>query len=142
MSRRGPVELVLLMHHVRKDEMKKKLRSIALLSCLLSCLLAVGAEAGPATAKSVDPKNSPATGGEQRFVTLDFNDVDINTFIKYISELTKKNFIVDREVKGKVTIISPTRISAEREGRGFLNPVRAGILRWLTCWLLCLPLRL
>jgi phenylpropionate dioxygenase-like ring-hydroxylating dioxygenase large terminal subunit len=32
--------------------------------------------------------------------------------------------------------------AAEREGRGFLNPVRAGILRWLTCWLLCLPLPL
>ena len=47
----------------------------------------------------------------QRFVTIDFNDVDINLFIKYISELTGKNFIVDRTVKGKVTIISPTRIS-------------------------------
>jgi len=49
--------------------------------------------------------------GTQRFVTIDFNDVDINLFIKYISELTQKNFIVDREVKGKVTILSPTRIS-------------------------------
>lgn len=47
----------------------------------------------------------------QRFVTIDFNDVDINLFIKYISELTQKNFIVDREVKGKITIFSPTRIS-------------------------------
>ncbi len=49
----------------------------------------------------------------QRFVTIDFNDVDINLFIKYISELTKKNFIVDREVKGNVTILSPTRISED-----------------------------
>jgi general secretion pathway protein D len=47
------------------------------------------------------------------YVTIDFNDVDINLFIKYISELTGKNFIVDRTVKGKVTVISPTRISAE-----------------------------
>ena len=46
-----------------------------------------------------------------RYVTIDFNDVDINLFIKYISELTGRNFIVDRTVKGKVTIISPTRIS-------------------------------
>jgi general secretion pathway protein D len=53
--------------------------------------------------------------GEQasRYVTIDFNDVDINLFIKYISELTGKNFIVDRTVKGKVTILSPTRISEE-----------------------------
>ncbi|HBI16152.1 MAG TPA: type II secretion system protein GspD [Desulfobulbaceae bacterium] len=49
----------------------------------------------------------------ESYVTIDFNDVDINLFIKYISELTGKNFIVDRTVKGKVTVISPTRISAE-----------------------------
>ncbi len=47
----------------------------------------------------------------QQYVTIDFNDVDINVFIKYISELTGKNFIVDRTVKGKVTVISPTRMT-------------------------------
>jgi len=50
---------------------------------------------------------------QSQYVTIDFNDVDINLFIKYISELTGKNFIVDRAVKGKVTIISPTKISVE-----------------------------
>ncbi len=55
----------------------------------------------------------------QRFVTIDFNDVDINLFIKYISELTQKNFIIDREVKGKVTILSPTQISVEDAYRVF-----------------------
>ena len=58
-------------------------------------------------------------GGAQRYVTIDFNDVDINLFIKYISELTKKNFVIDREVKGKVTIISPTRISEDDAYRVF-----------------------
>ncbi|WP_161629914.1 type II secretion system secretin GspD [Desulfogranum mediterraneum] len=55
----------------------------------------------------------------QRFVTIDFNDVDINLFIKYISELTRKNFIVDRAVKGKVTIISPSQISEQDAYRVF-----------------------
>ena len=55
----------------------------------------------------------------QRFVTIDFNDVDINIFIKYISELSGKNFVVDRSVKGKVTIISPTRISEDDAYRVF-----------------------
>ena len=59
--------------------------------------------------------------GSNRYVTIDFNDVDINLFIKYISELTGKNFIVDRTVKGKVTIISPTRISAEDAYLVFLS---------------------
>ena len=47
----------------------------------------------------------------ERYVTIDFEDVDINLFIKYISELTGKNFIVDKAVRGNITIISPTKIS-------------------------------
>jgi len=68
---------------------------------------------------AANPKIAQQSGGGQRFVTIDFNDVDINVFIKYISELTQKNFVVDRDVKGKVTIISPTRISDEDAWRVF-----------------------
>ena len=63
-----------------------------------------------------------ATGGNERaeqFVSIDFNDVDINVFIKFMSELTGKNFIIDRKVKGKVTIISPSRISVKEAYRVF-----------------------
>ena len=52
-------------------------------------------------------------------MTIDFNDVDINVFVKYISELTGKNFIIDRMVKGKVTVISPTRMTVEDAYRVF-----------------------
>jgi len=48
---------------------------------------------------------------DTRHVTIDFDNVDIALFIKFISELTGKNFVVDKGVKGKVTIISPTKIS-------------------------------
>ncbi len=44
-------------------------------------------------------------------VSIDFNDVDIHLFIKFISEITGVNFIVDQRVKGKVTVISPSQIS-------------------------------
>ena len=84
---------------------------------LLCFLLAFGVDVGPSAA--ANSKISPSSTGAQRFVTIDFNDVDINLFIKYISELTQKNFIVDREVQGKVTIISPTRVSAEDAYRVF-----------------------
>ncbi|WPD21531.1 MAG: type II secretion system secretin GspD [Candidatus Electrothrix scaldis] len=56
---------------------------------------------------------------DQEYVTIDFNDVDISVFIKYISELTGKNFIVDSSVKGKITVISPTRMSKEDAYRVF-----------------------
>ena len=58
-------------------------------------------------------------GTPDRFVTIDFNNVDINVFIKFISELTGKNIIVDQRVKGNVTIISPTKISIGEAYRVF-----------------------
>ena len=72
------------------------------------------------------PAAVPQDNGAQRYVTIDFNDVDINLFIKYISELTRKNFVVDREVKGKVTIISPTRISEDDAYRVFRKMLESG----------------
>ncbi|MBT3311190.1 MAG: type II secretion system secretin GspD [Desulfobacterales bacterium] len=55
----------------------------------------------------------------EQFVSIDFNDVDIKVFIKFISELTGKNFIVDHRVKGKVTIISPSKISVKEAYKVF-----------------------
>ena len=68
------------------------------------------------------PKNKTAAQRSQdseRFISIDFNDVDINVFIKFISELTSENFVVDQRVKGKVTIISPSRISIKEAYRVF-----------------------
>jgi general secretion pathway protein D len=48
---------------------------------------------------------------EGKQVTMDFRDVEIGTLIKFIGELTNKNFIVDERVKGRVTVISPTKIT-------------------------------
>lgn len=52
-------------------------------------------------------------------MAIDFDNVDISVFIKFISELTGKNFIIDKAVRGKVTIISPTRISQEEAYKVF-----------------------
>ena len=59
----------------------------------------------------------PAVGAEKkagqtdRMVSIDFNNVDLNVLIKFISELSGKNFVIDQRVKGKATIISPSKIS-------------------------------
>ncbi|MCK5099618.1 MAG: type II secretion system protein GspD, partial [Desulfobacteraceae bacterium] len=58
-------------------------------------------------------------GPDSKFVSIDFNNVDINVFIKFISKLTGKNFVVDNRVKGKVTIISPTKISVKNAYKVF-----------------------
>lgn len=44
-------------------------------------------------------------------VTLDFNEVDLPVFIRYISELSGKHFILDERVTGKITMYSPTKVT-------------------------------
>jgi general secretion pathway protein D len=46
-------------------------------------------------------------------VVLNFTDVDISTMVKFISELTGKNFVMDERVKGKISVFSPSKLSAE-----------------------------
>lgn len=46
-------------------------------------------------------------------VAFNFVDVDLPAITKFISEITKKNFIYDERVKGKVTIITPSKLSIE-----------------------------
>jgi general secretion pathway protein D len=62
---------------------------------------------------------SSAEEAAERYVTIDFDNVNITLFIKYISELTGKNFVIDKAVKGNVTIISPTKISEDEAYKVF-----------------------
>jgi len=50
---------------------------------------------------------------------MDFDQVDIKVFIKFISELTGKNFVIDDKVRGKVTVLSPSKISVEEAYKVF-----------------------
>ena len=52
-------------------------------------------------------------------VSMDFDNVDIRLVIKFMSELTGKNFILDDRVKGKVTVLSPTEIPVKDAYRDF-----------------------
>jgi general secretion pathway protein D len=63
------------------------------------------------------PVQAPAK--DTRYVTIDFDNVDIQVFIRFISEMTGKNFIVDEKVKGKVTILSPRKISVDEAYKVF-----------------------
>jgi general secretion pathway protein D len=76
----------------------------------------------PAPETKVDPKektdSKPADKVDQ-YVTIDFDNVDLPIFIKFISELTGKNFVIDKAVRGKVTIISPNKISVKEAYKVF-----------------------
>lgn len=46
-------------------------------------------------------------------VTFNFVDVELPAITKFISDITKKNFIFDDRVKGKITIIAPSKLSTD-----------------------------
>lgn len=85
---------------------------------IIGVLLLTPALSYPQNTRTPAPKTSAALGGEQ-MVSIDFNNVDIGVFIKFISDLTKKNFVIDERVRGKVTIISPGKISVAEAFRVF-----------------------
>ena len=92
---------------------------------ICTCLMAIspvvsqGAEgtqgavsgSSPSAAPTQPTANGNAKSIGNQLVSIDFNNVDIGVFIKFISDLTKRNFIVDEKVRGKVTIISPGKIT-------------------------------
>lgn len=65
----------------------------------------------------------PAHAAEQ-LLQMDFKDADIQTFIKFISEATGKNFVVDPAVKGKITVYSPLPVSKDEAYATFLAVLR------------------
>jgi general secretion pathway protein D len=56
---------------------------------------------------------SPVFAAGAKGVVLNFNEVDISTMVKFISDLTGKNFILDDRVKGKISVYSPSKLSTE-----------------------------
>ena len=83
-----------------------KERSLAFL------LLAILFAAALPTLCRAQSGGSPAPS-QNDMIEFNFQNVDINVFIKFISELTGKNFVVDERVQGEVSIISPAKITVQ-----------------------------
>ena len=47
----------------------------------------------------------------EELISFNFIDVELSSVVKFISEITAYNFIYDERVKGKITIIAPTRLT-------------------------------
>jgi len=52
---------------------------------------------------------------------MDFKDVDIRDFVTYVSELIGENFIVGPDVKGRITVMSPNKVSVDEVYGVFLS---------------------
>ena len=69
--------------------------------------------------KEDDDFNLRNSGKKPPMVSMDFDNVDIKLFIKFISGLTGKNFIVDKDVRGNVTVMAPAKLTVEEAYKTF-----------------------
>lgn len=70
-------------------------------------------------------------GSLQAKIALDFNDVEIPVFVRFISELTGKNFVLDETVKkqgGKISVFSPTKVTADQAYSMFVSALEVARL--------------
>ncbi len=71
-------------------------------------LICVGNLSSPAFGE--DPAELPA----HNTITMNFQNVEIPVLAKFISEITGRNFIIDESVRGKITIISPSKVTPDQ----------------------------
>ena len=78
---------------------------------------------GPGHAARLDDEAAldaeSADGGER--IQLNFRDVELVTVIRLMSELTGKNFLLDGNVRGKVTLLAPEPVTIDEAYRVFLS---------------------
>jgi len=75
---------------------------------LRNCLLVLGLLLSFSLFQGIGRAEEP--GG---LISFDFNGADLKLVIKFVSEISGIDFIVDPRVRGQVTVISPTRIPAK-----------------------------
>ena len=87
---------------------------------------AAAPQVAPPPEPAVAPAMAPAPVGKPPvYLSMDFTDVDLPVLIKFMSEQTKKNFIFDERVQGKITIISPRRVTLDEAYDVFLSVLQA-----------------
>jgi general secretion pathway protein D len=96
----------------------------------LVCLLAV--LSGLLLPLTPRAESGASTSGR---VSLDFNDVELSVFVRFISELTGKNFVLDDVVKkagGKISVYSPTKVTHDQAYSMFVAALEVSRLAVIT----------
>lgn len=118
---------------------------ILLIFMVFFCSFQVGAAPAVKDASASTPVKGVMPGPGDR-VTMDFQGVELAQVVRFIAEMTKKNYILDPQLKGKVTVITPTSVSVgeaekifesilsvheltvvERDGAFKIVPLKSGV---------------
>jgi general secretion pathway protein D len=99
----------------------KPVKAVLLFFVLFALSVSQPAFSQEITSEVPAPVKPEEAAPKEKKVTLDFNNVDLPVLVKFFSELTGKNFIIDEKVRGKVTVFSPTRMTIPKAYEVFLN---------------------
>ena len=88
-----------------------------LLAGLVTASVAFSEEAAQPSSPAAPPSSEKSEPAKRKagddFIALNFTNIDISALVKVMSELMRRNFILDERVTGKVTLMTPTRISPD-----------------------------
>lgn len=119
-----PISIV----QVRSD-LKPSLSTARLVSTYLVWGLLCGLTLVPPSLFAQTTASQPAK------VSLDFNEIEIPVFARFIGEITGKNFVLDETIKkqgGKISAFSPTKVSPDQAFNMFvaaLEAARIGVVK-------------
>jgi len=71
----------------------------------------------------VGPPGRPSATNE-RMIAMNFPEVDVRVLIKFISEVTGRNFVLDDRVRGNITIIAPQEMSVDEAYAAFQSALQ------------------
>jgi general secretion pathway protein D len=79
------------------------------------------ASSDSATAKPTTSRQKPPVLAKNAKITIDFVDAPLSDVVKYMAEITGRNFILNDKLKGEVTIISHQPVSVSEAYEAFLS---------------------
>lgn len=77
------------------------------------------------TSVGTQPVGPPGPSApNERVIAMNFPQVDVRVLVKFISEVTGRNFVLDDRVKGNITIIAPQEMSVDEAYAVFQSALR------------------
>ncbi len=113
-----------------------------ILATSLCLLLTSAAQASPSVTQGVAPlppkpstsaaapdpliikPSEPVPTNADNSVSLNFRNVDVSVLVRFMSNLMNKNIVMDERVKGKISILSPNRITIDKAFQIFKQSLR------------------
>lgn len=92
----------------------RKLMTAGLAAAFILLFQTLWAQNPPAPAPAPAPTRDSCVPPNRNFFCVSYRDIEITDFLKLMSQIARKNVLVDETIKGKITILSHSPIPVSR----------------------------